>query len=93
MREEERILYEWNVGEGEEQDHKLNFRHILSSDRSTSNGSSLQHHMYIKLCSICVAKHIHTLKAGGRGFKSHLSGLFLYENRKEGSQVRCLVCL
>ena len=33
------------------------------------------------------------LKAGGRGFDSHLSSLFSYENRKEGSQVRCLVCL
>ena len=27
------------------------------------------------------------LKAGGRRFESHLSSLFFYENRKEGSQV------
>ena len=27
------------------------------------------------------------LKAGGRGFESHLRSLFFYENRKEGSQV------
>ena len=33
------------------------------------------------------------LKAGGCGFESHLSSLFFYENRKEGSQVSCLVCL
>ena len=28
------------------------------------------------------------MKAGGCGFESHLTSLFLYENRKEGSQVR-----
>ena len=33
------------------------------------------------------------LKAGGRGSESHLSSLFLYANRKEGSHIRCLVCL
>ena len=31
------------------------------------------------------------LKAGGRGFKSHLSSLFSYENRKECSQVCYLI--
>ena len=33
------------------------------------------------------------LKAGGCGFESHMSSHFFYENRKEGSQARCLVCL
>ena len=33
------------------------------------------------------------LKAGSCGFESHLSSLFFYENRKEGSQVCCLACL
>ena len=59
----------------------------------------------VRVCvCVCVCVHVHArlggsvgrataLKAGGCGFESHPSSLFSYENRKEGSQVHCLVCL
>ena len=51
-------------------------------------------HLYMQLrCLGGSVGRATALKAGGHGFESHLSSIFFYENRKEGSQVCCLVCL